>query len=222
VIKERVLGHVEVVTDGILVPAHSGRSSPEAPRSLAMPSVSSPSMSRADGARLRAMVDQYLDFTWRSLRRLGLPEDVADDATQRVFLVASQRLADIRAGSEKAFLFNTAVRVASSERRTFARRREVLRGDDAPEPTDTAPAADELLDKVRARAVLEELLDELSMDQRAVFVLFELEGLTMTEIARTMELPEGTVASRLRRGREEFQSALTRYRARTARPGGVR
>jgi RNA polymerase sigma-70 factor, ECF subfamily len=174
-----------------------------------------------DPARLRAMVDQHLDFTWRSLRRLGLPEDVADDATQRVFLVASQRLGDIQVGCEKAFLFNTAVRVASSERRTHARRREVLRGDDAPETQDSAPAADELLDRERARALLEELLEELAMELRAVFVLFELEGLTMAEIAKTVEVPEGTVASRLRRARQEFQAALKRYKARSSRPGGM-
>jgi RNA polymerase sigma-70 factor (ECF subfamily) len=206
VIKARLPGHSPDVSQGVLLAVGDGV------RAVASPS---------DPARLRAMVDQHLDFTWRSLRRLGLPEDVADDATQRVFLVASQRLGDIQVGCEKAFLFNTAVRVASSERRTHARRREVLRGDDAPETQDSAPAADELLDRERARALLEELLEELAMDLRAVFVLFELEGLTMAEIAKTVDVPEGTVASRLRRARQEFQAALKRYKARSSRPGGM-
>jgi RNA polymerase sigma-70 factor, ECF subfamily len=206
VIKERIGGHTPLVSQGVLMAVADGA------RAVAAPS---------DPARLRAMVEQHLNFTWRSLRRLGLSEDVADDATQRVFLVASQRLADIQVGCEKAFLFNTAVRVASSERRTFARRREVLGGDDGPETKDSAPPPDELLDRERARAVLEELLDDLGMDLRAVFVLFELEGLTMAEIARTIEVPEGTVASRLRRARQEFQAALKRYKARSSRPGGM-
>jgi RNA polymerase sigma-70 factor (ECF subfamily) len=165
------------------------------------------------------MIAEHLDFTWRSLRRLGLPPDAADDATQRVFVVASQRLGDIEVGCEKAFLFNTAVRVAASARRTFARRREVLRGDDEPETADSAPSADALLDRNRARAVLEELLDDLPAELRAVFVLFELEGMTIAEIARTTDVPEGTVGSRLRRARQAFKAALKRYRARTSRPG---
>jgi RNA polymerase sigma-70 factor (ECF subfamily) len=175
---------------------------------------------RSDEARLRAMVDHHSDFTWRSLRRLGLSPDAADDATQRVFVVAHERLADIAPGCEKAFLFNTAVRVASSARRTHARRREVLGGDDPFETADPAPHADELLDRHRARALLGDLLDEMAMDLRVVFVLFELEGMKMTEIAATIDVPEGTVASRLRRARAEFQGTLKRYQARSR--GGAR
>jgi RNA polymerase sigma-70 factor (ECF subfamily) len=168
------------------------------------------------------MIAEHLDFTWRSLRRLGLPPDAADDAAQRVFVVASQRLGDIAVGSEKAFLFNTALRVASSARRTFARRREVLQGDAESEPADSAPPADVLLDKERARAVLEDLLEELPTDLRAVFVLFELEGMVTSEIAKTLEVPDGTVASRLRRARQAFRAALKRYKARGLRPGVAR
>jgi RNA polymerase sigma-70 factor (ECF subfamily) len=173
-------------------------------------------MLSADEARFRGIVKDHLDFTWRSLRRLGLPADVADDATQRVFLVASKKLADIEPGRERAFLFNTAVRVASSEKRTFARRREELAGDGSDDVRDPAPGADELLDHRRARTVLEELLAGLEMDLRTVFVLFELEGLTTAEIAETLGVPQGTAASRLRRAREEFREALKRQQVRTA------
>jgi RNA polymerase sigma-70 factor, ECF subfamily len=176
----------------------------------------------SDPARLRAMISEHLDFTWRSLRRLGLPPDAADDAAQRVFVVASQRLGDIAVGCEKAFLFNTALRVAASARRTFARRREVLQGDAESESADSAPPADVLLDKERARAVLEDLLEELPTDLRAVFVLFELEGMATSEIAKTLEVPDGTVASRLRRARQAFRAALKRYKARGLRPGVAR
>jgi RNA polymerase sigma-70 factor, ECF subfamily len=175
---------------------------------------------RTDDARLRAMVDSHLDFTWRSLRRLGLSPDAADDATQRVFVVAHERLQDIAPGCEKAFLFNTAVRVASNARRTFARRREVLGDEESFDTADPAPHVDELLDRHRAREVLEELLQEMAMDLRVVFVLFELEGMKTSEIATTIDAPEGTVASRLRRARAEFQSMLKRYKARSR--GGPR
>jgi len=50
----------------------------------------------------------------------------------------------------------------------------------------------------------------MDLDLRTVFVLYELEEMTMAEIATTLELPPGTVASRLRRGREAFQTAVAR------------
>ena len=170
-------------------------------------------------ARVRALVRDHLDFTWRSLRRLGLPPDVADDAVQRVFVVVNAKLDSIKPGSERAFLFNTALRIASSEKRTFARRREVMDGETADAVGDSAVAVDEQLGRHQARAVLEDLLQELEMDMRAVFVLFELEELSTVEIAATLEIPMGTVSSRLRRARDEFQAAAKRYQARSLSSG---
>jgi RNA polymerase sigma-70 factor (ECF subfamily) len=167
-------------------------------------------------SRLRAMMEAHFDFIWRSLRRLGLAPHLADDATQRVFVVASQRLPEIEPGSERAFLFQTAVRVAHVERRTIARRREVL-SDRVVETEESAPRPDELLDQRRARELLEHVLESLHMELRAVLVLFELEGLSVSEIAVTMGIPRGTAASRLRRAREEFTGALARWRARNER-----
>jgi RNA polymerase sigma-70 factor (ECF subfamily) len=170
----------------------------------------------SDPARLRAMFDRHFDFTWRSLRRLGLPSHLADDAAQRVFVVASRRLDSITPGSERAFLFHTAVRVACSERRTMARRREVL-SDETADREDAVPLPDELLDQRRARDLLDDVLASLDLELRVVLVLFELEGLTVADIAETVGIPKGTAASRLRRAREEFSEALKRLQARRKR-----
>ena len=170
----------------------------------------------ADQARFRAIVDDHLDFTWRCLQRLGLPADVAEDATQRIFLIVSSKLDSIQPGSERAFLFNTAVRVASSEKRTFGRRREVPAGEETDEIRDPAPGVDELIDEHRARGVLDQVLQELEMSLRTVFVLFELEGMNTTEIGLMLGIPRGTAASRLRRAREAFRVALRRHQARAA------
>ena len=178
----------------------------------------------AADAQLRTLVDGHFDFIWRSLRRLGVPSTDVDDCAQQVFLVASRKLADIQAGSERAFLFSTAMRVASDERRSRTRRREVLE-DDAREVLDPAPDPEEIADKARARALLDEVLDALPMDLRAPFVLFELEEMPTAEIAAVLSLPAGTVASRLRRAREEFQNIVARTRSRAAhdaRRGGQR
>lgn len=170
-----------------------------------------------DEARLRSMLDEHFDFVWRSLRRLGLPAHVADDGTQRVFVVASRRLAEIEPGCERAFLFRTAMHVANSERRTLARRREVL--GEPPDSGDDAARPDELLDQRRARELLEQVLASLPLELRTVLVLFEFEELSIDEIAETLGIPRGTAASRLRRAREEFSEALGRWKARAQRGG---
>ncbi len=175
-----------------------------------------PAAAASAPVRLRALMDDHFDFIWRQVRRLGLSHDAADDATQQVFIVASRKLADIAPGRERSFLFGTAVRVASDARRTNARRRESVT-DDVGEPPDRAPGADELIDQQRARAALDDILAGMEIDLRAVFVLFELEEMTMAEIATLLECPAGTVASRLRRARAEFQAAVKRRGSESAK-----
>jgi RNA polymerase sigma-70 factor (ECF subfamily) len=70
--------------------------------------------------------------------------------------------------------------------------------------------------------LLDEVLDAMTMDLRTVFVLFELEELPTAEIARLLEIPVGTAASRLRRAREEFHVLAKRVRARLSFRGGPR
>jgi RNA polymerase sigma-70 factor (ECF subfamily) len=174
-----------------------------------------PPRAAAADERLRTMLAAHYDFIWRLLRRLGLPSDRAEDATQKVFFVASGRLDQIKADSERSFLFGTALRVASETRRDASWRREQLRAE-PPETADPAPLADELIDRSRARALLDDILDAMEEDVRVVFVLFELEGLKTGEVAELLALPMGTVASRLRRARALFQTMVTRLRARGA------
>ncbi|WP_437478210.1 sigma-70 family RNA polymerase sigma factor [Sorangium sp. So ce1014] len=169
--------------------------------------------SRAAAGRIAALVAQHSKFVWRSLVRLGVPRADAEDAVQQVFLVATRKLAVIETGRESAFLFCTAQRIAWHARRTQRRRREVL--EDKPhDRVDPAPDPEEMVDRGRARAALDAILESMPLDLRAVFVLFELEQMTMAAIAVMLELPPGTVASRLRRAREHFQAAVRRLEAR--------
>jgi RNA polymerase sigma-70 factor (ECF subfamily) len=168
----------------------------------------------SDEPRLRELFDRHFEFVWRSLRRLGVAPLHVDDATQEVFLVASRRVADIRRESERSFLFATALRVASDARRRASRRHLV--GEEALAHTgDPSPGPDELVDQHRQRELLDRVLADLELDLRAVFVLYELEEMTMAEIAQTLALPAGTVASRLRRAREEFRATAARLRRST-------
>ena len=162
--------------------------------------------------RFARLFEEHFDFVWRSLRRLGVAQGAVDDAAQEVFVVASRRLAAIEIGKERAFLFGTALRIASDARRSAARRHERDHEVDT-ELASSQPGVDELVDRRRARELLDELIAELPEDLRPVFVLFELEGMTAAEIATCLDLRPGTVASRLRRARELFSAAVARREA---------
>ena len=165
-----------------------------------------------DQHRLEAMARESFQFIWRSLRRLGVRASAADDAAQKVFEIATRRLPTIRVGAERAFLFNTAVRVAIEFRRKEASRRETA--DDAvDEIADPALLPDETAEWKRRRQVLDDVFESMPMELRAVFVLFELEGMGTLDIAALLQIPRGTVASRLRRAREHFQEHVKRLRA---------
>jgi RNA polymerase sigma-70 factor (ECF subfamily) len=168
--------------------------------------------------RLVALVREHYAFVWRVLRRFGLAPSDADDAAQQVFMVLSQRAEDVVLSKERAFLFRTATYVAAKAHRARKRRPETPAGD-WEESEDSAPQADELVDRRRARELLDRVLSEMPHDLKAVIVLFELEGLTMSEIADALEVPPGTVASRLRRARVDLAARVTR--ARTERSAGA-
>jgi RNA polymerase sigma-70 factor (ECF subfamily) len=174
----------------------------------------------AGTVRVEAFVREHHAFVWRVLRRSGLTAADADDAAQRVFLIATDRLDAIARGSERGFLYRTAARVASNARRSVSRRRETPGFEEGDEPA-LLPEPDDLLDQRRARDLLDRVLGELSEDLRATFVLFEIEGLRSTEIAEALDIPVGTVASRLRRARAELEQRLARYRNRRPAKGSA-
>jgi RNA polymerase sigma-70 factor, ECF subfamily len=158
-----------------------------------------------------ALVRAEFRYVWRLLRRLGLSETDADDAAQQVFVIASLRFLDMLAGRERAFLYGTALNVAGKWRRAARRELESSKND---EPlTDSSDPADELVDRRRARVMLDEILSSMPLELRAVLVLYEIEGQTAAEIAEITGLSRGTVASRLRRAREEFAEHVKRRSA---------
>ena len=181
-------------------------------RPLAEPSVES-SLPAEQQARLACLVTEQFAFVWRLLRRIGVPASDADDAAQQVFIAVSQRIQDIRKDAERAFLFSTALHVGARARRSRGRKREDF-GVELEQHVDPAPSPDELLDRQRARELLDVMLEEMPLELRVVFVLYEIEQLTSVEIAELIEVPVGTVASRLRRAREDFQARIARTEAR--------
>ena len=178
--------------------------------SLAQPAAGEPFI-----ASFKAIYETHFRFVWRSVRRLGVPESDIADAVQDVFLVVHRRLGDFEGRSKvTTWLYGICFRVARDRRRlAHARRRADDDGqmDERPdERADVAAAAE----RRQGLALLENILDEMPIEQRAVFTLFELDALGGEAIAEMLEIPVGTVYSRLRIAREQFRRSLSRMQAR--------
>jgi RNA polymerase sigma-70 factor (ECF subfamily) len=161
--------------------------------------------------RLRACVSAHMGAVWRVLRRNGVPAADADDAVQKVFLVLSRKAHGVEPGRERPFLLRTAVFVASEARRTQRRRRESKESSFDERPSDRPNPEHELLERERL-SQLDAILKEMDEPLRVPFVLYEIEGLTMAVIAEIIEVPLGTVASRLRRARARFEQLAGVFR----------
>ena len=162
--------------------------------------------------RLRQAVNEHTDFLWRSARRFGVRDGDVEDVLQRAWLVFAQKLDDVRLGSERAYLIAVVARFAGHARRGYGRRPEDLVDDPEPLEAGDVPSADELADRRTARRFLDDILDAMDDDARQVFILFELEGLDSSAIADLLQIPSGTVKSRLRRARETYESRVSKLR----------
>jgi len=157
-----------------------------------------------DRVRLEKIFNAHHATVWRALRRRGLTAEAAEDATQETFLLAAERLDDIRPESERSFLIATALRVAHTLGRKTVRW-------ELNDDMDQRLSGNRDTSDTRADMQLCDLvLSKVDSDLVEVFVLYELEGLTSPEIAGLLEIPLGSVASRLRRAREQFRSAAAR------------
>ncbi len=174
-----------------------------------------------DQPRFEEVYGEHFPFVWRSVRRLGVDSSAVDDVVQEIFLVVHRRLAEFEARSSmKTWLFGVVLRVVRQHRRTLRRKPAQLGGGAAMDPDvervrDTAERGPhERAAEREAVRTLHAILDELDDDKREVFVLSELEQMTVPEIAEAVETNVNTVYSRLRAARRDFDQAVLRYRAR--------
>lgn len=160
---------------------------------------------------LREVFVHHLGYVWRIARALGVPAADADDVAQEVFLVVHRRLHTFEpAGSLRAWLFGITRNVVLNRQRAHHRRERRLSGLVPPPP---ACEPETSLALRQAAALMQEFLDGLDVDKRVVFVLADVEGLTASEIAGALEIPLGTVFSRLRAARLKLEQFSQRVRA---------
>ncbi len=160
-----------------------------------------------------AVFRDHAPYVWRALRRLGVPEADVEDVCQEVFLVVLRRHGDFEGRSSlRTWIYGIALRVASDYRRSARVRREVLT-DEVPEERQSAPQHDVVALRESARA-LDGLLDALDDGKREVFVLYEIEQLTLAQVADAVGCPLQTAYSRLLSARKIVEEGALRWRSR--------
>ena len=162
-----------------------------------------------------ALFEAHCDFAWRVLHRHGVAERDLEDQCQEVFVVVHRNLPGFEARSTlKTWIYGICRRVAANYRRRAAGRELLVETAPEPAPVDTEGEPFEQLATRQGLALLEGLLGQLTPEQREVFLLYEVEELTMREVAEMLECSQNTAFSRLYSARRDLEAALKRLRAR--------
>ena len=164
--------------------------------------------------RVARLLAQHFPRAWRVARRLGLSPALAEEAAQEAYIVLFEKLDRVEEGKELGFLLATVANTARNLRRKASNSREVAHELESFEEDSHQDGADALLDRKRMKEQVDRILSQMSETLRIVFVLYELEQLTLQEISDALEIPLGTTGSRLRLAREAFKKELTRLNRR--------
>ncbi len=163
---------------------------------------------QGDDGAFHGLVDRYAGRLFRfAFSLVGNAAD-AEDVVQETFLGAFRGLASFeQRSSVETWLFRIAVRQAAKSRRSRGRRRTVSL-DHLPESRERDGWSPE---KVDTRLDVMAVLATLSPEHREVVVLREFEGMSYAEMADVLDVPRGTVESRLFRAREKLKERLSGY-----------
>lgn len=160
----------------------------------------------------RALFERHFTYVWQTLRRLGVADRDLEDVAHDVFLeVYRGRERYDPARPLRAWLFGYAFRVASHYRRRARHRFEVL--DDPADRAEVAPNALERAIASETLGIARQALGALEIHRRAVFLMHEVDGFSMPEIAEALAIPLNTAYSRLRLARRDFHERVRRLRS---------
>lgn len=167
----------------------------------------------------------YFDFVWSSTRRLGVALESLDDVVQEIFIVIHARLHTLeRSDALRSWIYGIVRRTVSTYHRTRRAKEEPpVTGMAEDEIYPSRPLTpSELAEQSDQVKLLWALLGELDAPKREVFILSEIEQMTVPEIAEAIEVPVNTVYSRLRASKIAFEEALSRHNARKPVRWGLR
>ncbi len=163
-----------------------------------------------------ALVRRYQDRLYATVLRLVGSSEDAEDVLQDTFVRAFERLDQFHGDSSfYTWLYRIAVNLALSgyrRRRVRAslKRSRMWTAPVSSEPADLSPEADPTISLERAERerIIEDALDRLGPDHRAVVILKDFDGHRYEEISAILDIPVGTVRSRLHRARCELRELL--------------
>jgi RNA polymerase sigma-70 factor (ECF subfamily) len=172
------------------------------------------------GLDVEAVFRTELDYVAYSLRRLGIRPNDIEDAAHDVFIILHRKRDEFdTARPIRPWLFGIAMRVASARHRRAHVRRELPSETIEEQPMDAE--LDEKLDRDRRMKLVIEALSAIQEGRREVFILHDLDGVSMPDIAEALAIPLNTGYSRLRLARREFDAAVARL-TRSPHEGGAR
>jgi len=152
--------------------------------------------------------ETYESYVTRVLRRLGVSSSDCNDVRQDVFVVVHRKLSEFDGRAPmRSWIYGICTRAASTYRRSARVRFEEMR-DECPE-LNIAASQDTRLETIQTLACVQAILRELDDDKRVVFVLHELEGLPMSEVAHALGCPLQTAYSRLHAARKTMKDAIS-------------
>lgn len=162
----------------------------------------------------------YFDFVWAGARRLGVSTAALDDVVQEIFMVIHTKLQTVRQPeSLRSWIYGVVRRTVSDHHRA-QRTRDASTGAYAlvTELQNYAPRTpSDIKEQTEQAALLFDVLGEIDWPKREVFMLVELEEMTVPEVAEALEIPLNTAYSRLRVARLEFDEILARRAAKRER-----
>ncbi|MFL5495323.1 MAG: sigma-70 family RNA polymerase sigma factor [Gemmatimonadales bacterium] len=162
------------------------------------------------------LLAQYVDSLYRTALRLagGRPAD-AEDLLQDACLRAFERFGSLRSPeSGRSWLFTILLRTHLNRERSRRRRPETVEADLDEDAFERAlvqwqsATPEDVLAREQLRDQLRVALGTLEDDLRTVVSLVDVEGFSHREVAEMLQIPEGTVASRLFRARRELRDRL--------------
>lgn len=166
-----------------------------------------------------AIYESMVDYVWNVVCRMGVPHSDAEDVVQEVFVTVYRRLGEFEGRAQlKTWVFSIAVHLVQHYFRTHARKpgdRASAKGTEIQALVDQREdgPANQVERRERYDA-LDRVLGQLDEGKRLVFVLAELEQLTLVEIGEVVGANPNTVATRLRAARQAFEKALARFQTR--------
>lgn len=169
-----------------------------------------------------AVYEELFPFVWRVARRRGVPASAVDDVCQDVFVAVHRRLTEFEGRSSlKTWVYGILNNVLLMRLRTASRRDRERDPIDPDAIVDESMRPDEAASGAQAAEIAHAMLAQLSDDKRAIFVLVELEGMTVPEAAEAVQVNLNTAYARLRAARSDFAAAVSRFRARSERGVGA-